>query len=173
MTTVKCSKCGNQFSFEDYNGQNIGCPYCGTPVGNGAAQQPYGQQGYGQQPYGQQQGYGQQQAYGQQQGYGPQYYGPQPNYAYGQQQDTDLFASGPSGKSRGAAGLLAILLGGLGVHYFYLGKVGAGLVTILLVIVTCGLWSIIPFIQGIIMLTMKQHEFEQKYVYSQSFMPLF
>lgn len=91
-------------------------------------------------------------------------------YAYG----NDAFLpSGPEGKSRGVAGLLAILLGGFGVHYFYLGKVGGGLLTILLCAVTCGIWSIIPLIQGILMLCMTNEEFERKYVTNPSTFPLF
>lgn len=78
-----------------------------------------------------------------------------------------------SGKSKVAAGVLALLLGYLGVHYFYCGKVGGGLITILLVCVTCGLWNILVFVQGILMLTMSQAEFDRKYVYSKSAFPLF
>ena len=37
-----------------------------------------------------------------------------------------VFNNGPSGKSRGIAGLLAILLGWCGLHYFYIGKTSAG-----------------------------------------------
>ncbi len=81
--------------------------------------------------------------------------------------------AGPEGKSRGVAALLAILLGGLGVHYFYLGKAGGGIVTILLNIITCGFWSIINLIQGILMFCMTNAEFERKYVQNPSFMPLF
>ncbi|MBR1712158.1 MAG: DUF4234 domain-containing protein [Alloprevotella sp.] len=88
-------------------------------------------------------------------------------------QEPGLFDDGPSGKSRGVAALLAILLGGLGVHFFYLGKVGGGIVCILLSLVTCGIWPILMLVQGVVMLTMKQDDFERKYVYSDSFMPLF
>ena len=132
--------------------QRVRCPYCGnefTP-----AQGPVPPQFGGQQP---QYGYGQ-----------PQYaYGPTPAAEPG------VFDNGPSGKSRGVAGLLAILIGGLGIHYFYLGKIGGGLLCILLQIVTCGIWQIVTLIQGVLMLTMRHSEFEQKYVYSQSTMPLF
>lgn len=76
-------------------------------------------------------------------------------------------------KSKVAAGVLAILLGGLGVHYFYLGKVGAGLVSILLSFVTCGIWPLVMLAQGIIMLTMSDSEFQRKYVDNPAFMPLF
>lgn len=78
-----------------------------------------------------------------------------------------------SGKDKVAAGVLALLLGSLGVQYFYLGKVGGGLLTILLSFVTCGLWGAITFVQGILMLTMTQEEFDRKYVYTNSSFPLF
>lgn len=88
-------------------------------------------------------------------------------------QEPGVFDAGPSGKSRGVAALLAILLGSLGVHYFYLEKVGAGLLCILLTCVTCGIFSVIPLVQGVIMLTMRQDAFERKYVNTTSFFPLF
>lgn len=82
-------------------------------------------------------------------------------------------ACGPEGKSRGVAALLAIFLGGLGIQYFYLGKTGAGLITIGLTVVTCGLWELVTFIQGILMLCMTNDNFRQKYVESTSTFPLF
>lgn len=76
-------------------------------------------------------------------------------------------------KSKIVAGVLAILLGGLGVQYFYCGKISGGFITLLLSIITFGIWSVLTFIQGIMMLCMTQQEFEQKYVLSQSTLPLF
>ena len=59
------------------------------------------------------------------------------------------------------AGILAILLGGLGVHKFYLGKMGLG------VLYLCFTWTFIPWvvgiIEGIIYLTKTDEEFEAKY----------
>ena len=100
--------------------------------------------------------------------------GPQPNYAYGPQpQQPGVFDVGPSGKSRGIAGLLAILLGGLGVHYFYSGKIGGGFICILLTLITCGIWSIIALVQGVMLFTMTQEEYERKWVNSLSTFPVF
>jgi TM2 domain-containing membrane protein YozV len=82
-------------------------------------------------------------------------------------------ASGPEGKSRGVAALLAILLGSFGVHYFYLGKVMAGVLTIVLSLVTCGIWPVIVLIQGILMFCMTNDEFQRKYVQTNSSFPLF
>lgn len=78
-----------------------------------------------------------------------------------------------SEKSHVVAGILAIIFGGLGIYYFYIGKTNAGIFTILLALFTCGIWSIIPFIQGIMMLIMSQQQFENKYVNTPSTFPIF
>jgi len=66
-----------------------------------------------------------------------------------------------SGRTKLAAGLLAILLGGLGVHKFYLGKPIWGIAYLIF----C--WTFIPaiigFIEGCIYLAMSQDKFMQKY----------
>lgn len=76
-------------------------------------------------------------------------------------------------KDKTTAGLLALLLGGIGIQYFYLNKPVAGILSIVISIVTCGVWSIIPFIQGIMMLTMSQQDFDRKFVYTNSAFPIF
>jgi TM2 domain-containing membrane protein YozV len=67
----------------------------------------------------------------------------------------------PSGRNRVAAALFGILLGGLGMHKFYLGQVVAGVIYILFS------WTFIPaivgFIEGIIYLTMSDADFAAKY----------
>lgn len=70
-------------------------------------------------------------------------------------------------------GILAILVGTLGVQYFVLGKVSGGFITILLSLVTCGLWGIVVLIQGIMMLCMSDADFKAKYIDSTSVLPLF
>ncbi len=87
-----------------------------------------------------------------------------------------VFENGPSGKSRGVAALLAIFLGCLGIHYSYLGKNTAGIVFLLVTVCSCGTIGtigLITLIQGIIMLTMTQEDFEKKYVNTLSSFPLF
>ncbi|MDE6113592.1 TM2 domain-containing protein [Barnesiella sp. WM24] len=84
-----------------------------------------------------------------------------------------VFSPGPSGKSRGVAALLAIFLGTLGIQYFYVGKNTAGIITLIVSLCTCGIPSILWLIQGILMFTMSQQDFERKYVYSTSTFPLF
>ena len=80
-------------------------------------------------------------------------------------------AAPPYAKSKIAAGLLAIFLGWLGIHKFYLGYTGPGVV--LLLCGTIGLFvffippiiaSIIGLIEGIIYLTKPDDEFDQEYV---------
>lgn len=85
----------------------------------------------------------------------------------------NAFDAGPSGRSRGVAGLLAIFLGTLGIQYFYLGKTTAGILAIVISFVSCGAASILWLIQGIMMIAMSEEEFERKYVYSNSTLPLF
>jgi TM2 domain-containing membrane protein YozV/RNA polymerase subunit RPABC4/transcription elongation factor Spt4 len=56
-------------------------------------------------------------------------------------------------KSKLAAGILGIVLGGLGIHRFYLGYVGIGIAQIAVTLVTCGIGAIWGFIEGILILT--------------------
>lgn len=63
-----------------------------------------------------------------------------------------------------AAGLLGILLGSFGANKFYLGYTNEGIIQIVLNIVTCGIAGIIPFIEGIIYLTMSDEQFDRTYV---------
>ena len=48
---------------------------------------------------------------------------------------------------------MGILLGGLGIHRFYLGYVGIGIVQIVVTIVTFGVGAIWGLIEGILILT--------------------
>ena len=61
------------------------------------------------------------------------------------------------------SGILAILIGSLGIHKFYLGYTTEGIIQLILSIVTCGLAGIVPFIEGIIYLTKSDEEFYQTY----------
>lgn len=84
----------------------------------------------------------------------------------------DIFATGPNGKSRGVAALFAILLGSLGIHYFYMGKPTGGIVFLILTLVSCGVVpSILGIIQGIMMLGMTNSEFERRYITTPSSFP--
>ncbi|MDO5616915.1 MAG: TM2 domain-containing protein [Cruoricaptor ignavus] len=63
-----------------------------------------------------------------------------------------------------AAGLLGILLPAFAANKFYLGYTKEALLQILFNIVTCGIASIVPFIEGIIYLTMSDEQFDNTYV---------
>ncbi|MEK3719888.1 TM2 domain-containing protein [Paenibacillus sp. FSL H8-0034] len=65
-------------------------------------------------------------------------------------------------KSKSTAGILAILLGSLGAHKFYLGKIGLGVVYLLFC--WTGIPGIIGLIEGILYLTKTEEEFQSKYV---------
>ena len=63
-------------------------------------------------------------------------------------------------KSRITAGIFALVLGGIGVHKFYMGKVGQGVLCVLF----C--WTCIPalvgLIEGILYLTESDENFEAR-----------
>lgn len=64
-------------------------------------------------------------------------------------------------KSKTSAALLALFLGGIGIHKFYLGQTGAGIVYMLF----C--WTFIPaliaFIESLVLFGMSDHEFARKF----------
>lgn len=73
-------------------------------------------------------------------------------------------------KNRIVAALLAFFLGWLGIHKFYLGRTGAGIVMLLcgtlgwVLVVPGGAVAIIAFIEFIIYLVTSDEEFHRKYV---------
>ena len=60
------------------------------------------------------------------------------------------------------AGVLAIVLGGLGVHKFILGYSKEGIIQLLLGL-ACGIGAVIGLVEGIIYLTKTDEEFYQTY----------
>ena len=66
-----------------------------------------------------------------------------------------------------AAGILALLLGTIGVHKFYLGLKKPGLIMLLGTICTCGIGAIafgpIALVEGIMYLTKSDEDFYQLY----------
>ena len=71
-----------------------------------------------------------------------------------------------SQKSKTTAGLFALFLGPIGVHKFYLGYTGVGILYIILTITLIGMFFTFPvsMIEGIIYLTKSDEEFERIYV---------
>jgi TM2 domain-containing membrane protein YozV len=70
------------------------------------------------------------------------------------------YPTGGAPKSRIVAGVLALLVGGLGIHKFYLGNIGLGIVYLIF------FWTFIPaviaFIEGIIYLVQDDKTFSLK-----------
>lgn len=127
-----CPNCGSPL-----NDEMKFCAKCGTPVqADGQPPAPSLTKSPPQQNYPQ-----------------PQNYPPQQNY------NAPPVRHGRKDKT--TAGILGILLGGLGVHKFYLGNTTMGVIYLL----TC--WTFIPgiigLIEGIKYLTMSQEEFDAKY----------
>ena len=60
--------------------------------------------------------------------------------------------SGEAVKSKLAAGLLGIFVGGFGIHRFYLGYIGIGILQIIVTIITFGAGALWGFIEGILIL---------------------
>jgi TM2 domain-containing membrane protein YozV len=67
-----------------------------------------------------------------------------------------------------AAGLLAIFLGSLGIHKFLLGYTNAGLIMLLVSLLTCGVGAtvmwVIGIVEGITYLTKTPEEFRSIYI---------
>jgi TM2 domain-containing membrane protein YozV len=66
------------------------------------------------------------------------------------------------------AGILGILLGGLGIHKFYLGMNTPGIIMLVVTLVTCGfggfITGIIGIVEGIMYLTKSDQDFYQQYI---------
>lgn len=146
MDNIVCPSCGGQKATQ-INEQEYRCEYCGhtfrptipRPVCN--PQQSSSQPNY-QQPY-----------------------QPQPVFQQPSQSQPAFNPVSESettgGKSRIAAAILAIVIGGLGIHHFYLGNTGRGILYLLF----CWTYipSIIGLVEGIIYLTQSDEEFASKY----------
>ena len=81
---------------------------------------------------------------------------------------TDWKAMGADKKI--VAGILAILLGSLGVHKFILGYTTEGVIMLLVSILSCGILAVIPsvigIVEGIMYLTKSDEEFVRTYIQS-------
>ena len=77
-------------------------------------------------------------------------------------------APNPRAANKIPAGICGILLGSLGVHKFILGYTGAGLIMLLVTVLTCGIGGcvlhVIGLIEGIIYLCKPDDEFVRVYV---------
>ena len=68
------------------------------------------------------------------------------------------------GSTKIAAGICGILLGGLGIHKFILGYTKEGIIQLVLSIVTCGIFSIVGLVEGILYLVKTDEDFEATYI---------
>ena len=182
MYIHNCPQCGQQYSTEE-KVSPVKCPYCGTEINVSYPDEPQQQPQQvqqvqqpqqpqqpqpAQQPQQQYQQPGYQQTGYQQPGYQQPYNAPRGN----------IFDNGPSGKSRGVAGLLAILLGAFGAHYFYVGKTTPAIVFLLVTLLTFGfagiVTGIISLIQGIILMaSTSEADFENKWINPANSFPFF
>ncbi len=119
MYIHNCPECGKQYSTQE-KVSRVKCPYCGAETNVSYSEQEHTS-------------------------YQEQWkqFGDQASAAV-----DDVFSNGPSGKSRGVAGLLALFLGGLGLHYFYMNKTNAGVVFLLATLLTCGALGVAPCFGG-------------------------
>ena len=76
-------------------------------------------------------------------------------------------ADGQPDSKRVLAGVLGILIGSLGIHKFVIGKTVAGVIMLLITVLTLGLGGVITgtigLIEGIIYLTKTDEEFIKTY----------
>jgi len=74
----------------------------------------------------------------------------------------------PGADKKIVAGILALLLGGFGIHKFYLGYNTPGIIMLLVTLLTCGIggavMAVIGIAEGIIYLTKTDEEFVATYI---------
>lgn len=75
----------------------------------------------------------------------------------------EAFSNATGENKKMIAGILAILIGSLGIHKFILGYNKEGIIHIIATFVTCGIGGIIGLIEGIIYLTKTDEEFYNTY----------
>lgn len=130
------------------------CPQCGAPLDPGARECKFCGEKLAQQQVNQQANQSVPQPAPQPQPVYIQQPAPQPVYV------TAINPAWPV-KSKIVAGILALLLGGLGIHKFYLGKIGMGILYL------CFCWTGVPgvigFIEGIIYLLSNDENFQLKH----------
>ena len=94
--------------------------------------------------------------------------GYQPMQSVNPGQLTDWKALG--GDKKIIAGILAIVVGSLGIHKFILGYTTEGVIMLLISVLSCGILAIIPtvigIIEGVMYLTKSDEEFVRTYIQS-------
>lgn len=130
---------------ESHMNENMTCPQCGAPITPGAEECKFCGEKLIQQQVNQ--GFQQVQRF-------------QPGYV---QQPANVSGINPAWpvKNKIVAGVLAILLGGIGIHKFYLGKIGMGIVYILFC--WTGITAVIGLVEGIVYLCSSDENFQLKH----------
>ncbi|MDP0489493.1 MAG: TM2 domain-containing protein [Verrucomicrobiota bacterium JB023] len=70
----------------------------------------------------------------------------------------------PGADRKLVAGILGILLGGFGVHKFYLGYQKEGIIQLVVTLLSCGIAHIVGIIEGVLYLTKTDQEFVDTYI---------
>lgn len=74
----------------------------------------------------------------------------------------------PGAEKKITAGICGILLGGLGIHKFIIGQSTAGIIMLLVTLLTCGVggtvMGIIGLVEGIMYLTKSDEDFVREYI---------
>lgn len=80
----------------------------------------------------------------------------------------DVAALAEASNKKLAAGMLAIFLGAFGIHKFVLGYTSAGVIMLVVTVLTCGLggfvMGVIGLVEGIIYLSKTPEEFQAVYI---------
>ena len=145
------------------------CKNCSANIDDNVAFCPYDAQGSQQNAQGYQQSQNEYYNQNEQQS-GQYFYNGQQNQQYQQQNvnyNPQQMNTEPT-KDKLVAGLLAIFLGTLGIHKFYLGYTKSGIIMLLVSLLTFGVgatvMAVIALIEGILYLTKSDAEFYQTYV---------
>lgn len=118
------------------------CPQCGAPIDSGATECKFCGEKFEVQQTAQQ---------------------ARPQTVYVQHQPVYTTGINPSWpiKSKIVAGILGIFLGGIGIHKFYMGKIGMGILYLLFC--WTGIPAIVGFIEGIVYLCSNDENFQLKH----------
>lgn len=91
-----------------------------------------------------------------------------PNQPAPENQPAPAPGGGQKSEKKLVAGLLGILIGGLGIHKFFLGYQKEGLIMLLVSVLTCGIgyavMGVIGIVEGVLYLTKTDEEFEATYI---------
>jgi TM2 domain-containing membrane protein YozV len=88
------------------------------------------------------------------------------NHGYTNDQNQNNIGSNYKSEKKIPAALLGILVGAFALNKFYLGYTKEGVIQIIANVCTCGIATIIPFVEGILYLFMTDKQFDDTYVFN-------